>query len=267
MKVKLIAMTPNPIDVMWTAARTCYSSKGPIDMWDETRDVPKDEYKEEIEDKRWNLVKKVLDSGHCSITEHVYFTFAIEGVTRTLLAQLTRHRAGIVFSVQSQRYVEIKEDISLFERRNYMSEDYLNNKELIEILDKYFEWDHLDYPQFHMLMNAMYAYLYQTREGVKPEDARQILPNCTKTNITMSVNLRELMHICNLRLCTRAQDEIRTLFGIIKVAVNRENDKLAKLLVPTCEVNNVCYEGKCCGRRPHISKVIEGYKENRYGSK
>ena len=69
MKVKLIQVTQNPIDVMWTAARTCYSAKSPIEMWEETRDEPKEEYKEEIENKRWNLVKKVLDSGHSCYDE------------------------------------------------------------------------------------------------------------------------------------------------------------------------------------------------------
>ena len=249
MRVKLIQVTQNPIDVMWTAARTCYSEKSPVEMWDETRDVPKDEYKEEIENKRWNLVKKVLDSGHQSIAEHVYFTFAIE----------TRHRL-CSFSVQSQRYVEIKEDINLFENKHYTSDDYLEDKELIEILDKYFAWDHNNYPQFHMLMQAMYTYLYQIREGVKPEDARQVLPNCTKTNITMSVNFRELIHMCNLRLCTRAQLEIRTLFKEIVKCVKEVDERLASYLVPQCEVYGACLEDKCCGRKPKLNEVFEGYQ-------
>ena len=69
------------------------------------------------------------------------------------------------------------------------------------------------------------------------------------------------MHICNLRLCTRAQDEIRTLFGMIRVAVFRQNNKLASLLVPTCEINGFCKEHKCCGRKPRVEDVLEGYNK------
>ena len=103
MKVKLISMTPNPIDVMWTAARTCYSAKSPIEMWDNKYGDDCEhtqKYIDQCVDKHWDLVKKVLDSGHQSIAEHVYFAFAIEGISRACSHQLVRHRAGIVFSQQ-----------------------------------------------------------------------------------------------------------------------------------------------------------------------
>ena len=83
MKVKLIQMTQNPIDVMWTAARTCYSAKSPIEMWEDKYGEVSDECEhtcewiEQCTEKHWNLVKKVLDSGHDSIAEHCYFTFCI----------------------------------------------------------------------------------------------------------------------------------------------------------------------------------------------
>ncbi len=271
MKVKLVQSTQNPIDVMWTAARTCYSEKSPVEIWDDwclqvgelKLGVEKLsdawEQEKEITNKHWNLVKKVLDSGHQSVAEHVYFTFAIEGISRACSHQLVRHRAGIVFSQQSQRYVEIKEDISLLEGKNFPKETYKENTEIIEMLDKYFVWDHDNYIEFYALTQALYCYLYQVREGIAPEDARNILPNCTKTNITMSVNLRELIHMCNLRLCTRAQKEIRDLFGLIKREIKNEDERLASYLVPTCEVNGFCKEHKCCGRKPRLEDVIEGY--------
>lgn len=253
--VKLLSMTQNPIEVMWTAARTCYSEKSPVELWDDAATTPTD--------KKWKLVKAVLDSGHQSIAEHVYFTFAIEGISRACSHQLVRHRAGIVFSQQSQRYVEIKEDIN--EVQNFRAFSASERENAIKMCSKYF----VDVNESNCsgYIESLWEYLNAINNGLKPEDARNFLPNATKTNITMSLNYRELIHICNLRLCTRAQDEIRTLFGIIRLAVNREDDKLASLLVPTCEVNGFCKEHKCCGRKPHISKVIEGYKENRYGNK
>lgn len=266
MKVKLIQMTQNPIDVMWTAARTCYSEESPIEIWEDMYDCKSDGYEhtcayiEQCVENHWKLVKRVLDSGHASIAEHVYLTFAIKDVSRSLLAQITRHRAGIVFSVQSQRYVEIKEDIKLFENKSYTAENYTEEKETIDVLDKYFIWDHNSYAQFHLLCNAMYSYLFQVRDGIKPEDARNVLPNATKTNITMSINLRELMHVSNLRLCTRAQLEIRQLFQAIKEEVEAQDERLASLLVPSCEVHDFCTEHQCCGRKPKLEEVLEGYE-------
>ena len=268
MKVKLIQITQNPIDVMWVAARTCYSSKSPVEMWDKIFDVYTDpdnvfsEEPEKQEAQHWNLVKKVLDSGHQSIAEHVYFTFAIEGISRACSHQLVRHRAGIVFSQQSQRYVEIKEDLKYLEQlyKETKSIDDVERLEAMEklskIVDKYFVKDNdkigaIKY--FFCLMD----YLMAIQDGCKPEDARQLLPNATKTNITMSCNFRELIHICNLRLCTRAQLEIRNLFKEIVKCVKEQDDRLASYLVPQCEVLGLCTEKECCGRKPHINSIKE----------
>ena len=231
MRVKLIQVTQNPIDVMWTAARTCYSAKSPIEMW-ETRypenidllDGYDNGEKEEIVNKHWNLVKKVLDSGHQSIAEHVYFTFAIEGIRRACSHQLVRHRAGIVFSQQSQRYVEIKEDWdTLFDMYDETRTEEINNN-LKNIANKYFVGVTED--NYNEYIQILCSYLYKVKQGMKPEDARNILPNATKTNITMSVNFRELIHLCNLRLCTRAQLEIRNLFKEIVKCVKAEDERL-----------------------------------------
>lgn len=254
MRVKLIQMTENPMSVMWVAARTCYSEKSPIELWSTCGEVDID--------KKWKLVRQVLSSGHQSIAENISFSFAIEGVSRSLLAQITRHRAGVVFAVQSQRYVEIKEDYKLLgdDGTEINETNYLERTDLLNILDKYFVWDYNNYAQFHALLQSLYCYLYQVQEmGMKPEDARYVLPNATKTNMTMTINLRELMHVCALRLCNRASLEIRELFKAIKEEVDKVEPKLAGLLVPSCEVNGFCTEHKCCGRKPHISKVIREY--------
>lgn len=280
MEVKLIAQTNDPVEVMWTAARTCYNSKSPIEMWenlgfkisqkaiehkDDDERVLIDELRKDT-DKRWNLVTKVLDSGHGSVGEHVYFTFAIEGISRACSHQLVRHRAGIVFSQQSQRYVEIKEDLNrlkdilliLTPDSDYNLEDMGRAEaEVIPILNKYFVA--VDDTNIYAYLQSLINYLSAINMGTKAEDARNFLPNATKTNITMSVNLRELIHLCNLRLCTRAQKEIRELFKLIKAEVINVQPRLAKYLVPTCEINGICYEHQCCGRKPHIDEVMAVY--------
>ena len=270
MKVKLIQITQNPIDVMWVAARTCYSSKSPVEMWDKIFDVyidPDNVFSEEPEKQEaqhWNLVKKVLDSGHQSIAEHVYFTFAIEGISRACSHQLVRHRAGIVFSQQSQRYVEIKEDLKYLEQlyKETRSIDDVERLEAIEklskIVDKYFVKDNDKIGAIKYFFTLI-DYLTAIQDGCKPEDARQLLPNATKTNITMSCNFRELIHICNLRLCTRAQTEIRQLFTEIVKCVKEQDERLAQYLVPQCEVNGFCTEKNCCGRKPSLNQIKEDF--------
>jgi thymidylate synthase (FAD) len=254
---------------MWVAARTCYSEKSPIEMWEERylgilREAENYNEKtwkvrEEKQEKMWNLVSKVLESGHASIAENISFTFAIEGINRACLAQLTRHRAGIVFSVMSQRYVEIKESyetlVEAFDGNTVEQEKYLKI-----IAEKYFTEVNLD--NYRPYIQALINYLGAVKRGIKPEDARNILPNATKTNLVMTVNLRELMHVCSLRLCNRAQLPIRQLFRAIKDEVNAVEPKLAALLVPSCEANHgICFEGKSCGRYPTINEV----KGEKYG--
>ena len=271
MQTKLISMTSNPIEVMWVAARTCYSEKSPIELWEDRMGQSIEElldmsekdmrnYTNTVKDKHWNLVKKVLDSGHQSVAEHVYFTFAIEGISRACSHQLVRHRAGIVFSQQSQRYVEIKEDFrTLYDLLNPpLVKHSAAKKDVMAICSKYFVDVNDD--NYYSYANCLLEYIRRVNNGQKAEDARQILPNATKTNITMSLNFRELIHICNLRLCSRAQAEIRQVFKLIKEEVLRVDERLASLLVPSCEAHGVCTEHKCCGRKPRLDEVKKAYK-------
>lgn len=287
MKVKLIQMTQNPIDAMWTAARTCYASGSPIDMWENSctkrctsmmGDWAFNDYMEELKqrtDKQWKLVQQVLDSGHLSIAEHVSFTFAIEGISRACSHQLVRHR-HCTFSQQSQRYVEIKEDLTYFNELYYKVFDSNNaltfgkfkdeTKEIVSILKKYFTEITDDTATWILYGYAtcLYTYLHATQvEGVKPEDARSILPNVTKTNLVMTLNYRELMHICNERLCTRAQAEIRQLAKLMVEEVKKQDEHLSQYLVPKCEIDGFCREHKCCGRKPRFKEVLKDYENNK----
>lgn len=276
MKVKLIQITQNSIDVMWTAARTCYASESPIDMWENKWGElsPSCDYSEDgierEQGKHWKLVKKVLDSGHQSIAEHVYFTFAIEGISRACSHQLVRHRAGIVFSQQSQRYVEIKEDLKYLEQlyKETRSIDDVERLEAIEklskIVDKYFVKDNDKIGAIKYFFTLI-DYLTAIQDACKPEDARQLLPNATKTNITMSCNLRELIHICNLRLCSRAQAEIRELFKLIKAEVTEQDKRLGSLLVSQCESLGYCPEHQCCGKMKTLPELLNWVKTGKDG--
>src|SRR5574338_127350 len=90
------------VPIIYTACRTCYSELTPEDIFGKAE-------RGEIDvAKMQRLISNVIESGHGSTIEHVVFTFGISGVSRTLSHQLVRHRAGVAFDQQSQRYVTFK---------------------------------------------------------------------------------------------------------------------------------------------------------------
>lgn len=230
MKVQVISLDCHYADrIMYTAARTCYSKESPIKIFYESVKKTTDEMEK--------LICKALDAGHLSISEHYQFNILIEGVSRALTHQLVRHR-HCTFSQQSQRYCKTENGF------DYVTPDSVAaNKDLKE--------------GFDLCMTTLSKfYDILVKEGVKAEDARAVLPNACTTNIVLTTNLRELMHICNERLCTCAQLEIRRLFVEIKNQVVKDMPWTSKYLVSKCELYDYCNEmpGRGCGKKPYRNK-------------
>ena len=251
MEVKIISTTSNPIQTMWVAARTCYSSLSPIEMLNNEGNY----------ESKLNLVKSVLQSGHMSIAEHINFTFAIEGISRACSHQLVRHRL-CTFSQQSQRYVEIKEDSNtLYDLISGFPTDEKIIK-MKEIAEKYFV--DVNDNNYFGYVHDLWQYTSRIAAGEKAEDARNSLPNATKTNIVLTTNFRNLIHIAELRLCVRAQKEIRELFKLIKKEVTNNNPILGNMLLAQCDRLGYCPEAsKCCGRKQKLEDIINGDNTNR----
>lgn len=246
MKTKLIASTPDIEKVLYTACTTCYNPGSPIDKWEQMVD-------ERMVVNPWLLIDKVFSSGHLSTSEHINFTFAIEGISRACSHQLVRHR-HCSFSQQSQRYVEIKESMLeihdlLYGLMDSLDTDTQDAAEFLlkNICKKYFVG--VTSKNVSQYAHCLYWYLRHIERGGKAEDARNLLPNATKTNIVLTCNLRELMHICNERLCTRAQKEIRELVQQMRNEVVGVCPELGKYLQPKCEILGYCREHKSCGRK------------------
>lgn len=217
MQVKLVAFTPDPLMVIEKAASQCYQSEP---------------------DPQGRITKACYLSGHHSVLEHASFTFEIDGVSRALLAQLTRHRLAS-FSVKSQRYV----NEGAFK---YVTPPIAQKVGLHAYDDLMF--------QIHYLYNHLIDC------GWSAEDARMILPNACCTTLTVTMNLRELVHFCNERMCIRAQWEIRELANEMAKAVNEATDNVfAYMLVPHCEKNPqypFCTQGKkCCGKHKTLKEI------------
>ena len=166
------------------------------------------------------LVKHLYNNGHHSVFEHVYFTFKIEGISRACSHQLVRHR-HCSFTQRSQRYCDETD-------AEYITPDSIVDFDI---------WG-------ADMANAFNGYEYQKEVGTPSEDARYLLPNACVTSLYLSCNLRELIHIANERLCSRAQWEIRNL---VKQMVTLVDSDLQFMLVPKCLsgrilCNNPCYE-------------------------
>ena len=94
------------------------------------------------------------------------------------------------------------------------------------------------------LMMIRNDYLDYVKNGIPKEDARYVLPNAICTDLYLSCNLRELIHICNERLCKRAQWEIREL---VEEMVKLVDDDLKFMLVPKCKSGRIICHTKCGG--------------------
>lgn len=178
MNVLLLSHTPNPEDVIATAARLCYSATDIETLFGQV-------------DISWNepFLKKIMSVGHYSVLEHASFTFGIEGISRVTTHQLVRHRLAS-YSQQSQRYVNSGSNPIILPPTIAASRDALEvfNSVIDVIRDGY---------------DTLVAL------GIPAEDARYLLPNATETKIIMTMNARELLHFFKHRCCNRAQWEIR----------------------------------------------------------
>ena len=218
--VRLISRPENMLRTIYTACRTCYSADSPINIYENAVD----------EEKMLNLIEKVISSGHYSTIEHIQVSFAISNVSRACTHQFVRHR-HVSFSQKSQRYVKEKGQF------DYLTPPtILKNEELKEKYDAF-------------MQQVSELYLEFTQAGVPAEDARFILPNAASSSIVASMNLRELIHLANIRLCTRAQSEIRIMTKMMVEEIVKVEPWLEKYLVPKCEKLGYCDEDKCCGRK------------------
>jgi len=214
--------------VALTAIRTCYSPNKPSEIFELEGDKYFCEKASDGEGgtEADRLFRHITRSGHTSTLEHLTYTFAIEGVSRALLAQLTRHRVGFSFSVQSQRYVRMGsgDKIGGFD---YVVPPSIGTQD-VPGTDRYdgtrapYREDPLKaYEVFAEYMaEAQRTYDRLRAAGVPAEDARMVLPNAAATNVTMTANLRALLDFYGKRRKGRgAQWEIAELAEKLREAV------------------------------------------------
>lgn len=191
MNVTVMSATERPIETISLAAGTCYG-------------------KADVSPKR---VANCYRAGHMSVFEHASATFKVEGISRACMAQLTRHRLAS-FCVESQRYC--KYDLS--------GDDWYATPPEVE------KDVNLEIGFIATMNGARNAYLYALESGMRPEDARYLLPEATKTNLVMTCNARELFHILDMREDKAAQWEIRDLAKAMREACEGISDEWRELM-------------------------------------
>jgi thymidylate synthase (FAD) len=229
------------VPLIYTACRTCYSELEPDEIFRRAADGEIDQQKMQ------RLISGVIESGHGSTIEHVVFTFGISGVSRTLSHQLVRHRAGVAFDQQSQRYVKFKGAATMLPATIEDGDADLRRR-YEEQVD-----------------GALGLYGDMLQAGVPGEDARFVFPNATRTNLVMTTNLRALIHMSGLRLCTMAQWEIRRLFQLIRHEIFSVSPFLGSFLAPKCVPLGYCDEmgnrDQHCPIRPHKDNVLAAWAD------
>lgn len=246
MKVKLLCHTKNCEEVVACAAKLCYSGLTIDELL--VNEKSKDSAK---------FVKMLAKFGHESPLEHVSFTFGIEQVSRSLLAQITRHRIAS-FSVQSQRYVSEENGFSFvippeIEKNKNLNEVFLNfmndSKVAYDRLLKALKEQNFE-KFIRMGLNEVEA--KKKAEKLACEDARFVLPNACCCKLILTMNARSLINFFRLRCCNRAQWEIRQLaFKMLKLVV-KIAPSLFERVGPGC-VNSGCTEGRMsCGMAEQV---------------
>ncbi len=223
MKVALIRHTLSPEEVVALGARLCYSKARVDDLLE--RVSQKDQT---------DFVHRIMGMGHDSVLEHASFTFGIEGVSRVLLAQITRHRLAS-FSVQSQRYVSYESGFG------YIVPPKIEalGEEAVAEFERQMDTMHQWYTDWQQKLG--------TGEGGN-EDARFVLPGACETRMMVTMNVRELRHFFSLRMCSRAQWEIRALANEMHRLCMEVAPALFENAGPGC-LRGACPEGeKSCGK-------------------
>lgn len=217
LSVAMIACTPRATRVVAAAAKLCWSASSAAELFEGLDEAA-----------ARSFIAKLRSSGHMSPFEHASFTFAIDGLSRVASHQLVRHRLAS-FSQQSQRYV------TMGEPRVVVPDAVARDERARRLFEDAARSAHSTYSELISL-------------GVPKEDARAVLPHGWETSLVLTMNARELDHFFSLRLCRRAQLEIRRLARAMLALVRAESAELFSSSGPSCAACGTCREEHSCGR-------------------
>jgi len=171
------------------------------------------------------MLKFLFDAEHSSVIEHAVISFMIQGASRSWLAQITRHRIASITS-SSQHY------------QNYEEYPCVVHPSLVD-----------SYTVCDSLYSSVSNYASLIYNGIRREEARQVLPNAMAVNLKWTVNARSLHNFMRLRMCLRNVTEIRIFCTKIFPLVQQWWPEYADILGPPCVTDGKCNQGSMsCGK-------------------
>jgi thymidylate synthase (FAD) len=246
MEVTLLEATDDPERLICQAARNDY-------MADFVGETPFDEVMASIDgdsqsERMQTLIGHLLDHGHFGPFEHPQATVAIKGISRSCMAQMTRHR-HVSFDVQSMRYVAFDdvdpEDVQAGEMvvvpPSATDPDWVGRNQETGPVDEETAAEREALFR-ETITQSFAAYQDLLDMGMPPEDARFVLPIGTKVNMVMSMNVRMLMHVADMRAAADSQWEIREM-----------TERVLDLAAEWCPITFEYYEAEMKNRKNRLA--------------
>jgi thymidylate synthase (FAD) len=211
-RISLIQATPNPASTVYLARLLTMAKK-----------IPEDICLSAFGRVTTQDCGYLIDAEHASLFEHVVYTFLITGMSRSLLAQITRQRTASPTS-GSQHYQDYSEyPVSI-------SPEYIDEPEIAEQFRDAFDQSLASYEKLLEL-------------GVPREEARQVLPNAATVNYLWTIDARNLLYFLRMRMCNRNVLEMRKFAWYIFKLVHNHFSELFTNVGPQC-VMGMCAQGK-----------------------
>lgn len=196
-----------------------------------------------------------LKEGHTSGSRADMFKFRIH-CPRYTADQIMRHSVGTAINCQSQRYVDMDENFSI-----YIPPEVENDCILKQLYQMYEEDCKIKYKDIRNLMN------FYDISGEQANDLmRTMLPIGVECNLTMGFTIEALIHFMHKRLCKRADAPIRKVAQEMRKVVLEVEPRYAEFLVPQCKALMYCPEKHSCGAYPskkEVEEIIKSSKENK----
>ena len=209
MKLTCLRATENPFGLLKQAAKLTMTTSALVEDRDYT------------EEEQIKFLKFIIQAEHTSILEHVAWTVYAENISRSLLAQLTRHRIAS-FTSASQHYSD------------YSDMPFVVSEEAMKLI--------LIHGSLHA---ANFDYTTMLENNMLPrEEARQVLPNASAVNLMMTINARSLLNLVKQRICRRNVEEMRIFADRLVKLIGHTWPEFAKCLGPYCFYLGKCNQGK-----------------------
>lgn len=162
--------------------------------------------------------KFLIDAEHMSVFEHPVYTFLIEGISRSLLAQVTRQRTATITS-GSQHY-----------------QDYSDYPCAIDL-------NTVTQEMKGILSTSVFVYSELISTGLRREEARQVLPNASTVGILWTIDARNLFYFLRQRLCNRNVLEMKVFATKLLAIMEEVFPQMFKWAGPQC-AQGECLQGK-----------------------